>query len=158
MKTWLFIVPAVLFVTLCSSVGWSMGNPATGNPIGSSTVPPSSIRSGLLGTPDPIDTSGNLLITGNVRHGRHFRGTVPYRSTRSFGSSLGSSSLSSFLRDTAGSEDFGRYSYTYRTQPYYSQSETVTTMVPGRPGVFRPTSTQISTRAQQDTRSLGADV
>jgi hypothetical protein len=102
--------------------------------------------------------SGSLLITGHVRRGRHVRSTVPYRSTTSFGSNLGSASLNSFLRDTAGSEDFGRYSAKYRTQPYYSQSQTVTTMVPGRSGVFRPTSTTISSRVQQDTHSAGTDV
>lgn len=158
MKTWLLLVIAVLFVMLCSPLSWSIENPGVRNPIGPSTVPPSSIRSGLVSTPDPLNTTGNLLITGNVRRGMHFRDTVPYRSTTSFGSSLGTSSLSSFLRDTAGSEDFGRYSNKYSTQPYYSPAEMVTTMIPGRSGIFRPTGAMISTRAQQDTRSAGTGV
>jgi hypothetical protein len=99
-----------------------------------------------------------LLITGNVRRGRHFRGDVPYGSPTSFGSSLGSSSLNSFLRDTAGPEDLRTYYNQYGTQPYYSPTETVTTMMPGRSEVFMPENTRISARAQQDTRSAGTGV
>ena len=98
MKSWLFII-VLLFLALGPPVGWSIENPAIRNPIGSATVPPSSIDSGLVNTPDPVDTTGNLVITGNVRRGRHFRGTVPYRSTTSFGSSVDSASLRSFFRD-----------------------------------------------------------
>jgi tetratricopeptide (TPR) repeat protein len=132
---------------------WSIENPGIGNPIGPSTVPPSTFSNSLVNSPAPIDTDGNLLITGNVRRGRHFRGDVPYRSPTSFGSSLGSSALSSFLRDTAGPEDFQTYSNKYGSQPYYSPTETVTTMMPGRSGIFMPESTRAGTRAQQDTRS-----
>jgi len=158
MKNRMFRVAVLLSATLCRPISGSIENPGIHNPIGSSTVPPSTFRSGLLNNPSPIDTSGNLLITGNVRRGRHFRGNVPYRSATSFGSSLGSSSLSSFLRDTAGSEDMKMYSNKYGTQPYYSPTETVTTMTPGRAEIFRPTSTRISTRSQQDTRTAGTDV
>jgi len=148
MKNFLILVVAVSFLTLCSTISRSVDYSGVASPLGPSTVPPSSISSGLVSTPDPIDTTGNLLITGNVRSGRHFRGTVPYRSTTSFGSTLGSSSLSSFLRDSAGSEDFGTYSNIYRTQPYYPPAETVATTVPGRAGVFSPTGTRIGNRAQ----------
>jgi tetratricopeptide (TPR) repeat protein len=154
MNNRIFIAVVVFSATLC----WSIENPGIGNPVGPSTVPPSIFRSGLVNNPSPIDTSGNLLITGNVRRGRHFRGNVPYRSATSFGSSLGSSSLSSFLRDTAGSEDLKTYSNKYGTKPYYSPTETVTTMMPGRSEIFIPTSTRMSTRAQQDTRSAGTGV
>ncbi|MHC4559206.1 MAG: tetratricopeptide repeat protein [Planctomycetota bacterium] len=158
MKNRLFIIAAVLSFTLCLPLSWpqtssGIQNPGIRNPIGPGTVPPSSIRSGLVSSPNPMDTDGNLLITGNVRRGKHFRDTVPYRSTTSFSSSLGSAALSSFLRDTASSEDFGRYSNKYRTQPYYSPSQTVATLIPGRAGVFGPSNTRISTRVQQDTRS-----
>jgi len=158
MKSRIFTVAVILSATLCWPISWSIENPGIGNPVGPSTVPPSTIRSGLVNNPSPIDTSGNLLITGNVRRGRHFRGDVPYRSATSFGSSLGSSSLSSFLRDTAGSEDLRTYSNKYGTQPYYSPTETVTTMMPGRSEIFRPASARMSTRVQQDTRSAGTDV
>ena len=155
MKNRMFMIAIVLSVLLCWPTSWSIENPGIGNPIGPSTVPPSTFRSSLVNNPDPIDTSGNLLITGNVRRGRHFRGDVPYRSTTSFGSSLGSSSLNSFLRDTAGSEDLDTYSNKYGTQPYYSQTETVATMMPGRSEIFMPESTRAGARAQQDTRSEG---
>jgi tetratricopeptide (TPR) repeat protein len=101
---------------------------------------------------------GNLVITGNVRRGRQFRGDVPYQSPTNFASSLGTSTLSSFLRDTAGPEDFRTYSKKYASQPYYSPTETVTTMMPGRSGIFMPESTRLSTRAQQDTRSEASNV
>ena len=140
---------------LCWPTSWSIENPGIGNPVGPSTVPPSTFRSSLVNNPAPIDTSGNLLITGNVRRGRHFRGDVPYRSPTSFGSNLGSSSLSSFLRDTAGSEDLKTHSNKYGTQPYYSPTETVTTMMPGRSEIFMPERTRASARAQQNTRSEG---
>ena len=149
------MIAVVLSAVLCWQTSWSIENPGIGNPVGPSTIPPSTFRSGLVNSPSPIDTSGNLLITGNVRRGRHFRGTVPYRSTTSFGSSLGSSSRSSFLRDTAGSEDLQTYSNKYGTQPYYSPSETVTTMTPGRSEIFMPANTKASARAQQNTRSEG---
>ena len=158
MKNWIFTVAVVLSALLCWPTSWSIENPGISNPVGPSTIPPSIFSSGLFNNHAPIDTSGNLLITGNVRRGRHFRGDVPYRSATSFGSSLGSSSLSSFLRDTAGSEDFQTYSNNYGTQPYYSPTETVTTMMPGRSEVFRPISTRMSTRVQLDTRSAETGV
>ncbi len=157
MKTWLSIVTAVLFATLCLPVSWSIENRAIRNPAGLSTVPPSSISSGLISNPNPIDTNGNLLITGNVRRGMHFRGTVPYGSTTSFRAGLGSSSLSSFLRDTASTEDIGRYVNGYSIQPYYLQSQTVTTTRPGYSGVFRPV-TRINDRTSQGQYSVGTRV
>jgi len=152
MKNWILIVAIVLFITPGSGTGWSQSssgveNPAIRNPVGLSTVPPSSIQSGLVDSPDPIDTSGNLIVTGNVRRGRHFRGTMPYQSATSFRATLGSSRLESFLRDSAGAEDFGSYAGMYATQPYYSVTETVATTRPGRSGVFKPASTRISDRA-----------
>ena len=152
------MIAVVLSVLLCWPTSWSVENPGIGNPIGPSTVPPSTFRSSLVDNPSPIDTSGNLLITGNVRRGRHFRGNVPYQSPTSFGSSLGSSALSSFLRDTAGSEDLQTHSNNYGTQPYYSPTETVTTMTPGRSEIFMPERTMASARAQQNTRFEGTGV
>ena len=155
MKVRLFMFAAALFVILCPPISWSIQSSWTSSPLGSSTVPQSSISSGLVNTPDPIDTAGNLLITGNVRRGMHFRGNVPYQSPTSFGSTLGSSALSSFLRDTTGPEDFGSYSPTFGPQPYYSATETVTTMAPGRSEVLSPMSARLNTRMQQDTRLEG---
>jgi len=119
-----------------SSVSRSIENPAIFNPAGYSTVPPSSYQSGQFSNPQAPDVDGNLLITGNVRRGMHFRDTVPYSSTTSFRGDLGSSSLSSFLRDSAGSEDVGNSANRYSIQPYYLQSQTVATTRPGYSGVF----------------------
>ena len=150
MKTRLLFIVAVVFLTFFSGTAWPLTksgveNPAIGNPVGSGRVPPSSARSGLVRSPNPIDRSGNLIITGNVAGGRHFRGAVPYGATSSFGAGVGSSSLDSFLRRSASSGDYGTFSGRYT--PYYSPSATVTTTRPGLPGVFRPATTRIGGRA-----------
>jgi tetratricopeptide (TPR) repeat protein len=152
MKNWLLIIVVVLFFTLDSGAVWpqtqsGIENHAIRNPVGLSTVPLSSFQSGLYDNPNPVDTSSNLVITGNIRRGRHFRGTMPYQSATSFRTTLGSTSLQSFLRDSASAEDFGRYTGKYRTRPYYSPTETVATTRPGRSGVFKPAGTRISSRA-----------
>ena len=145
MKARLLFIAAVVFFSFFSGTGWAIRNPVIGNPVGSGRVPPSSARSGLVRSPNPIDKSGNLTITGNVAGGRHFRGVVPYRATTDFGAAIGSSSLDSFLRRSASSGDYGTFSGRYT--PYYSPSGTVTTTRPGRPGVFRPATTRIGGRA-----------
>ena len=155
-----FFIVAAVFFALSSPLCWSIENRAIMNPAGSSTVPPSSIQSGLIINRNPIDTSGNLVITGNVRRGRHFRDTVPYDSTTSLRTGLGSSSLSSFslssfLRDSAGAEDFGRSVGKYGVQPYYSRSQTVTTTRPGYSGVLGPVNTRANDRTLQGRYSAG---
>jgi tetratricopeptide (TPR) repeat protein len=157
MKSWIFTIAVIISAAFYCPISFSIENPGIGNPIGPSTVPPSTVSSGLVNNPSPIDMKGNLLITGNVRRGRYFHGEVPYQSPTSFGSRLGSSALSSFLRDTAGSEDFRANSNKYGTQPYYSPTETVSTMMPGRSRVFKPAGTRISTRVQQNTRVAETD-
>jgi tetratricopeptide (TPR) repeat protein len=156
MKFRLFVLAAVLSVVLYPSISWSLQNSWVRSPLGSSTVPPSSISSGLVNTPDPVDTTGNLIITGNVRRGMYFHGNVPYQAPTSFSEALGTSTLSSFLRDSAGPEDVGSYAHKYAAQPYYSPTETVTTMVPGRPGVLSPMDLRVNSRMQQEARSEGA--
>ncbi len=145
MKARLLFIAAVVFFSFFSGTGWAIRNPGISSPVGSGRVPLSSGRSGLVRSPNPINRSGNLIITGNVAGGRHFRGVVPYRATSSFGAGVGSSSLDSFLRRSASSGDFGTFSGRYT--PYYSPSATVTTTRPGRPGVFRPATTRIGGRA-----------
>jgi len=150
MRTRLLIIAVVLLPTLGSSGSYSIRNPAIRNPVGMSTAPVSSIRSGLLTTPVPIDSASELSITGNLRGGKYFHGNVPYRSTTDFGLDPGTSSLnSSRTADTAGPEDFGRRSSRYGTRPYYSPTETVAITLPGRPRVLGPTDTRIFSGAQQ---------
>ena len=114
------------------------------------TTPVSGVGGGgLYRSPNPIDTSGNMVITGNVREGKSFRGTVPYRSSSDFGVTGGSSagSLDSFIRDSAGSEDIGKFSGGYK--PFYSPTQTTTTTRAGEKGVFAPPS-QGQTRYYSD--------
>lgn len=139
MKMRVLYIVGLVFLAAFSGIGW-----AVGNPVGPSTVPPSSGRSGLIRSPNPIDTSRNLVVTGNVGGGKHFRGVVPYRSTSDFGAPTGSSLLDSFLRRSIGQ---GSERYTGRYEPYYSQTRTVTTTRPGQSAVIRPPTTLISGRA-----------
>ncbi|MHC4681526.1 MAG: hypothetical protein ACYTEK_22840 [Planctomycetota bacterium] len=62
MKARLFRLTAALMVVLSAPISFSVENLGIRNPIGSgpSTVPQSSISGGLVRTPDPIDTAGNL--------------------------------------------------------------------------------------------------
>lgn len=95
------------------------------SPIGDPTVPPSSVRSGLVRSPNPVDTSGNFTVTGNVSGGSQFRGLVPYHSPTEFQGSMGTSDLSSFLRRSAPM-NLNRNQVT--PQPYYLPSSTVSSI------------------------------
>ncbi|HUT30192.1 MAG TPA: hypothetical protein VMX13_10405 [Sedimentisphaerales bacterium] len=127
MKIGRLILAATVVAAALSEIALGIENPA-----GLATVPPSSIRSGLVPSPNPINTSGNLLITGNVGGDKHFRGVVPYRATSDFSGSLGSASLDSFLRRSYIPSGFDLYTRTY--QPYYSPSRTITTAGVGQSG------------------------
>ncbi|MFQ6035418.1 MAG: tetratricopeptide repeat protein [Sedimentisphaerales bacterium] len=144
MKKWLPLITVVFLVILSDTI-WSIENTAIRSPILSGTAPPTSIRSGLIQSRNPIDTTGNLVITGNTIGGRHFRALVPYGSTTSFRATAGSSSLDSFLRYSADLQDVGPYTDGYG--PYYAPTGTVTIARPGQPGIFMPTMTRIRTRA-----------
>ncbi len=138
MKVRMLIIGAVVFSVIFSLPGWSIQNRAVRSPVDSATVPQSSLHNGLVQSPNPINTSGDLLITGNVGGGKHFRGSVPYHSRWDFEGTLNSSTLDSFLRYSSGSGDFGRYLGGY--QPFYSDTGTVTTTQPGQLGVLMPPS------------------
>jgi len=104
--------------------------------VGRGTSPPSSgPRSGLIRSPNPIDRSSNLVVTGNIAGGKHFRGIVPYSSTNYYSGSMPSSSLDSFLRYSAGSTgELYRGGY----ESFYSPSRTVTSTRAGMRRVFKP--------------------
>jgi hypothetical protein len=153
------LVSAAVLLALWCSPGWSVGGSSRGtvsssgigNPIGRATVPQSGIQSGLVRSPNPVDNSGsmgNMIITGNVQAGKHFRGPVPYQSTTDFRAPLGSASLDSFLRYSAGSEDDGGYNEAYR--PFYSPTGTVSTIRPGQSiaDLSWPASTKLRTNAE----------
>lgn len=154
MKARVLFIATVVFFGLLLETGLAIGNPAVRSPVGSGTVPPSGVRSGLIRSPNPIDTSGNLVVTGNVVGGRHFRGIVPYNAVSGFRSRLGSTSLDSFLRRSAGSGYSGMYTGAFK--PYYSPTGTVTTTRPGWSGVFTPPAVRIDSRTP-DEFSLEAE-
>lgn len=132
MKGRLFVVILILFFANLCGVCLGIDNP----PLGSGRVPASSGTSGLVRSPNPIDTSGNLVITGNVGGGKHFRGVVPYRSTTDFGVPLSSSTIiDPFLRRSVSSGNYLRI--TGRPESYYSLSQTVTSTIPGSSGIIR---------------------
>ncbi|MEN6332616.1 MAG: hypothetical protein ABFE01_00050, partial [Phycisphaerales bacterium] len=128
------LVPALAILLAFAGVAFSSAPRAT--------LPPSSYQSGLIGTPNPMDNSSNLPITGNVLGGKHFRGNIPYNSTTSFAAPLGSTSLDSFLRYSAVPNGQPGYSQSYT--PFYSSTGTVTTTLPGYQGVFSPVSPRIA--------------
>ena len=87
-SNWVFRVCCLCLATslpFVNNASGAYGNPAGSSPISSSTLPPSSYEGGLFTNPNPFDSSGNLLVTGNVGGGKHFRGSIPYNSPTSFG-------------------------------------------------------------------------
>jgi hypothetical protein len=132
----------VYIVVVAYLAGFSAAGLAVENLAGIGTVPPSSYRNGLIVSSNPVDTSGNLLITGNVTRGAHFRGIVPYRTTSDFTGTLGSASLDSFLRDSASSRSLVNSRGGYYN-PYFSPTRTVTGTRAGTVGVVRSPSTSI---------------
>ena len=175
MKKWTYVLSVVAVLAFgMSNTGRCVQNPGIRNPADVATVPPSSLNEGLVTSPSPFSRTGNDAMTGNVRGARSFRGGLPYRSSTSFwgGSSstmetanlvqvggpltrantlLGptpdAATLDSFLRNSAGWEDFGTYSGKYVAPQYYSRKNTVPTTTPGRSGVFNPTQSRVGTHA-----------
>lgn len=148
----LVMVLVLLVLPVCSSASEASGYGRTSvaGPVRSATVPLSSYQSGLVSRPNPIDGSSNLVVTGNVGAGKHFRDNIPYRSTTSMQAPLGSTSLDSFMRYTAASEtpttSAGAYS------PFYSSSGTAAAMQPGTRSVFLPNTSRVAPRPVDTTR------
>jgi len=140
--TAIFVALWVLSVCSSASGASGYGNPSVGSPVPSVTVPLSSYQSGLFSRPNPVDSSGNLVVTGNVGAGKHFRGHIPYRSTTSMQAPLGSTSLDSFMRYTAPSQTPAASAGTY--SPFYSSSGTAATLAPGTSSVFRPNTSRVA--------------
>ena len=141
------IIIAVMGVIGFSSSGWAVDNPS----VGRGTVPLSTMRSGLIRNRNPIDRSGNLIMTGNVNGGRQFQGTVPYQSPTSFqrvtsSSSSDTTTLDSFLRRSGGSGGIG--GYVGRTSTYYPVSSTVTRITPGRRRVLATPTSRVDYRVE----------
>ena len=132
---------AMLCVSLMFCAGQAWASYGTG-PVGSPTVPPSSYEGGLVANPNPMDSSRNAVITGNVRGGKQFQGPIPYSSTTSFQAPLGSTRLDSFMRYSAIPEELGGYTPGY--EMFYSPTGTTSKIRPGQGGVFAPTSPRMA--------------
>ncbi len=153
------LVLAILLLPACAWAGDVGGYSSSlaSTSTRSATVPPSSYESGLVTRPNPIDSSGNLVVTGNVGAGKHFRGGVPYRSGTSLSAPLGSRSLDSFLRYTAPNDPMVSSPGTY--SPYYSASGTAATMPPGTRSVLSPGLSGLGTTpAQRPADTTGSTV
>ena len=125
------------------------------NPVGTGREPVSSGRSpGLRKSPNPVDSSVNDVITGNVSGDKYFRGNVPYRSTTNFGGSTESTSLDNFLRRSSDSSVYDYNSGRYK--PYYSPSGSVSMIRPGRSAVFSAPNVDFSGRVATGTTATDA--
>ena len=125
------------------------------SPVGTGRDPVSSGRSpGLRRSPDPIDSSVNDVVTGNVSGDKYFRGNVPYRSTTNFGGNTSSTSLDDFLRRSSDSSVYDYNSGRYK--PYYSPSGSVSLIRPGRSAVFSAPDVDFSGRVATGTATTDA--
>jgi len=105
------------------------------------TTPGSSYRSGLVPSrKNSLGRDQNLVVTGNVPGGRHFRGIVPYSSVNSLSASTDigvTSSVESFIRRSSGLPYID--SDPSLVQPYYLPRQTLTSLVRGNTsGLVRP--------------------
>ena len=152
-------VAAVLCLSLlsfASEVRASYGSSLAISPVGSPTMPPSGYEGGPVANPNPMDSSSNSVMTGNVLGGKHFRGPMPYDSPTSFQATLGSTRLDSFMRYSAVPEELGGYAPGYDT--FYSLTGTASKIRPGQGGVFAPTSPRVAGGIGQWRPEQPADV
>ncbi|MFC1676903.1 tetratricopeptide repeat protein [Planctomycetota bacterium] len=156
MEKGVFVKLVLVFVAVCSQTAGGRGpvNPNVGSPVGRGTVPATSYSGGLIKAVNPIDRRSNLVITGNVSQGKHFRGVVPYSAPFEFQDSLGTTSLDSFLRRSSGIS--AEREFSGRLSPYFSSSGTVSITKPGSRGVsFKPPRPRVyGVRSRQSTAEL----
>ncbi len=93
MRKFSITIIAVFFVSVTSN-GYSRTGNIGRSTVGSGSVPPSRGGSSLVETRRETNNS-NLIVSGNVGGGRHFRGVVPYQSEWEFRGLQGSSSQNS---------------------------------------------------------------
>ena len=106
------------------------------NPAGIVSVPPSSYQNGLINRTDSAGLTSDMIITGNVGGGKHFRAGLPYSPPHTINTELGSAYLDSFLRHSGSAESLPLSTGMYA--PFYSPTGTVTRSVPGQAAVLTP--------------------
>jgi hypothetical protein len=144
-KLRVLLLVAVLCAAVSAQNGSSLSNPNVRSPVGSGTVPVTTYRNGLITSPNPIDRTSDLVVTGNVGGGRNFQGYLPYNAISDFGGPLGSGTLDDFLRRSTIPQDY----YSGGVAPFYSQTGTVTRIVPGTNMVVVPPSEKIRTERHE---------
>jgi len=151
----------VTLIVICAVTSFSSGN-RTGSygagsvpsAVRSATTPLTNYENGLVDTPDPIDSSSDRVVTGNVTGGKHFRGALPYRPPTSIDAPLGSTSLDPFLRRTAPSTVADDALGT--SGSFYSPTGTVTTA--GGSNLERSLGTAYSGQLSPARYTSGSDV
>jgi hypothetical protein len=148
-------------VVVCAVTSFSSGTrsggygvPSAPGAARSATTPLSTYENGTVATPNPIDNSSALIVTGNVAGGKHFQGSVPYRPLTSVDAPLGSTSLDPFLRRTAPSATSGDPAGA--SSPFYSQTGTVATATGGALG--RGMGTTYTEGLSPSQYTLGSDL
>ncbi len=139
-KIWALLIFS-LVATVFAQNGSTLTNPSVGSPVGTGTVPVTTYRNGLVTSPNPIDRTSDMVVTGNVGGGRNFQGYLPYNAISDFGGPLGSGTLDDFLRRSTVPQNY----YSGGVAPFYSQTSTVTYIVPGTNMVVVPPSEKIRT-------------
>ena len=128
MNTRTFVIAAVIGFLFaggnCLGLDSSIDNNLGANDLGAQKLPTTGANDSFV-VPSPINNNSDLVVTGNVRGGKEFRGVVPYSATPDFSGTMGTSSISSFLRRSAP-VDYQQPVGTY--QSYYLPSKTVTSI------------------------------
>ncbi len=124
----------IITILCILTFGFVQNSFALDDAVGSGTTPVSSSKSGLVRSQNPMDSTINDVITGNVAGGKHFRGIVPYKSTSDFAAKTSTSSLDSFMRYSTATGS--SVAYTGKYQPYHSPATTVTKAMPATQSQF----------------------
>ncbi|MFC1762883.1 tetratricopeptide repeat protein [Planctomycetota bacterium] len=98
--------------------------------LGSTVVPPSAYSNDQTTTQDAEPIPGNLMVTGNVGSGKHFRGNIPYQAPQTLKTRMGTTQMDSFYRQSASSKTLPQSSGGY--VPFYSSAGTAAHTRPGR--------------------------
>ena len=141
MRKQIYTVFTITILTSPWMVSFAIESPAQ-SPIGSPTVPPSSIRNNLIDTGQGnYGTSENLLGTG---YNNHFRGIMPYGSTVIFEPGLGLTSFESFIRRSAEQSFIDQHPAL--TELYYLPPKTIASFKSGNEyGLMPPNTLNLGT-------------